>query len=332
MQPLRDSRVHLAAVIPNWNGLHFLKPLFGDLQAQSTPFDDIVLADNGSTDQSVDWSKSQGVRIVALPENRGFASAVNAGVRATHEGSLVAILNNDIRLPSGWLTHMLDGIGDASFAAGKILSANSAGVLDATWDALSRGATALRCGSGRPDSRFWSQSCSAPFLPFTAILVRRDWFLSIGGLDEAFGSYLEDVDFGLRSASEGHMGRYVAEAVCTHLGSGTLGRWNARTVHQIARNQVLLVSRHYSNDLIREFGWKIAVAQLLWGLVALRHGRGLSWLTGKWDGIRNFHRFRRAGSPSVGVILRESENEIRRIQSETGQELYWRLYFALTWN
>jgi len=168
------------------------------------------------------------------------------------------------------------------------------------------------------------------FPPFTAVLLKRKDFLDAGGLDTAFESYLEDVEFGLRAASFGHTGLYIPEAVCTHVGSGTLGQWNSQTVRRIARNQVFLLARHYPPDLIREYGWRIAVAQSLWGLVALRHGRGLAWLSGKVEGLRAFRSLRRAGSADARTLLEGSEKEIRRLQADTGQDWYWRLYFALT--
>jgi GT2 family glycosyltransferase len=327
---LEEVPVIVAAVIPNYNGRRHLEPLLDDLFAQTRPFERVLVVDNGSSDGSAAYVESRGALAVRLPHNLGFAVAVNAGARAAESADLIAVLNNDLRLAPDWLERMVACLpAPAAFACGKIFSAAEPSLLDGTWDLLSRGGTALRSGAARPDSPVFSEPRDITFAPFTAILLRRDVFLALGGLDEAFGSYLEDVEFGLRCGSEGHTGAYIPQAVCWHVGSATRGVWHPRTVRQMARNQLLLVARHYPPDLLRDFGWPIALAQGLWGVVALRHGRLGAWLAGKWQGLREFRRYRRNGSPAVRQVLISSEAEIRAVQQAAGYDWYWRLYFAL---
>ena len=319
----------VSVVIPNWNGRLLLEPLFEDLRGQTTPPAEIVVVDNGSTDGSQEWVRKQGARLVAFPSNRGFAAAVNEGMRSARS-EVAAILNNDLRLDRRWMESIAGGMGGASFAVGKVLSLSHPDRIDGTFDTVCRGGTAWRCGSGALDGSVWSQPRPVTIAPFTAIAIRREVYLGVGGLDEEFESYLEDVDFGLRSASKGHTGRYVPDAVAWHAGSATLGRWDPRTVRFIARNQVFLVARNYTGALLKRYGWRIAVAQLLWGGIAVRHGCGWAWLRGKWEGLRRCRELR--GTPSLGLaeILLQSEQEMRALQLATGQDLYWRLYFALT--
>jgi hypothetical protein len=92
----------------------------------------------------------------------------------------------------------------------------------------------------------------------------------------------------------------------------------------------LLLARHYPTGLLFRFGWPIAVAQLLWGLVALRHGAGLAWVRGKIDGIRMFTRYRRVEGEFIAPVLGSSERELRELQERAGWDWYWRIYFALT--
>jgi hypothetical protein len=108
--------------------------------------------------------------------------------------------------------------------------------------------------------------------------------------------------------------------------------------------------------MVWRYAWPIAVAQGLWGLVALRHGRGWAWLRGKVEGLRRLAEFddvahapvravsRLVSTPSVDMsadaertstcatmqILRGGEQEIRRVQRESGRDLYWDLYFLFT--
>ena len=66
------------------------------------------------------------------------------------------------------------------------------------------------------------------------------------------------------------------------MSSTGVGRWNPRVVRLISRNQLLLDGRHYDRALFRSCFWPIVAGQLLWGLVALRHGAALAWLAGKF--------------------------------------------------
>jgi GT2 family glycosyltransferase len=325
--------MRVAAVIPNWNGASLLRKLLPTIRDQTRPFDDVLVVDNGSTDDSVAFAERSGAKVLQLGTNRGFAAAVNAGV-AISDAEAVAILNNDVKLRPDWLAFAVSRMADPSFAfiTGKVLSDTDPSRIDASFDALCRGGCALRCGAGRPDGPYWSRERTIQLAPFTAILIRRHVYQEVGGLDEAFESYLEDVEFGLRCASGRYTGLYEPRAVATHVGSGTLGRWNPITVRNIARNQLLLVARHYDRATLLRFGWPIAVSQALWGVVALRHGAGAAWIGGKLDGLRKFRLCRGAGHPRMPEILRASERTLQDVQTATGFDWYWRLYLALTWS
>lgn len=320
--------MRVTAIIPNWNGLHYLRSLFESMAGQG--FCEVIVVDNGSTDGSADYVTAQGAQLIRFETNRGFAAAVNAGVEKA-DGDVVAILNNDVRLHPEWLLHLTNALEPAFAAAcGKIFSAEVPQQLDATFDAVCSGGTALRCGNGQADGAFWNSRRPVQFVPMTAALIRTDVFRSVGGLDELFESYLEDIDFGFRCASRGYRGVYVPEATAWHTGSGTLGRWNSKTVRQLARNQVFLLARHYPEDVLRKYSWQILIAQLLWGAVAARNFRGLVWLFGKLEGLRRFRDVRRPGWPGIAAVLAEGDRTIREVQSVGGEQLYWRLYFALS--
>jgi GT2 family glycosyltransferase len=323
--------MRVSAIIPNWNGAHLLRRLLPTIAAQTRPFDSIIVVDNGSSDDSVDVSESFGAHTVRFGFNRGFAPAVNAGFMAV-DTEAVAILNNDVELDPVWLDRVYPWLSDESvaFVAGKTVTSSDPGMLDGTFDAICRGGCALRCGSGRKDGPYWGCVRQIQFAPFTAVLVRTSSFRDIGGLDEVFESYLEDVDFGLRCASAGYTGIYEPTALARHIGSATFGAWSPRTVRNIARNQVTLVARHYDSQMLWRFGWSIAVAQLLWGMVAMRHGAAFAWLRGKIDGLGRWRTTRNDGNPWLATVLQESERTIYEVQNQAGFDLYWRLYFALT--
>jgi GT2 family glycosyltransferase len=332
-----EARPTVAAIVPHWNRRDLLPSFFESLRKQHRLFDEVILVDNGSTDDSVTLAESHGAQVLRLGRNLGFAAAVNRGIEAART-DWVAILNNDVTLDPTWLARLLDRAiaANAAFATGKTLNAANPSILDGAYIEISRGACALQCGAGKPDSPLWNQERTIRFAPMTAALFRRDLFAEIGGLDESFGSYLEDVDFGIRCAAQGRNGVYVPSAVAYHRGSSTLGPWSKDTVWHISRNQILLAVKHFQGQPYLP----ILVGQLLWGLVTVRHSRSLSFLRGKLAGLRGRPDTVKTGRPTsadaaggtprdLGAIFESSEKEILAIQRQTGFDGYWRAYFWL---
>jgi GT2 family glycosyltransferase len=329
--------VTVAAVVPHWNRADLLTLLLENLKRQSRSFDRVIVADNGSGDDSARIAEGHGAHVVQMGANLGFAPAVNRGIEAA-QCDWVAILNNDVTLDARWLEILLDAAqrGNAYFATGKILSAARPEILDGAFDEIACSGCAWRCGAGHPDAAVWNQRRRIRIAPMTAVLFRRSLFDRVGLLDERFESYLEDVDFGIRCSLQGLSGIYVPEAVCWHRGSATRGEWNYDTVRQIARNQILLAAKY----LRGQPRWPIVAGRLLWGLVALRHGRPLAYLAGRLQG--RLHPLAPAGRShppapaaprpapeAVRVLLEESERTIFELQQQSGFDLYWRIYFWL---
>ncbi len=316
----------VAAVIPHWNRRDLLEPLFASLQAQTRPFDEIILIDNGSTDDSAALAAKHAT-VIRLEKNLGFAAAVNRGIAST-KADWIAILNNDVTLARDWLKQLLNT--DAPFATGKILNAADHSLIDGTFDEISRAGCAWRCGQGRPDAPVWNQPRTIRIAPMTAALFRRSLFTELGPLDENFESYLEDVDFGIRCALGGFEGKYIPSAVAWHRGSATRGAWNNDTVKQIARNQILLTCKYFQGQP----RWPIVAGQVLWGLVALRHFRGVSYLRGKisgWNAARALYREKiNIPEDRFSRFATASEQQIFALQKQIGFDRYWRVYFWLS--
>ena len=322
----------VAVVIPTWNRSGLLTRALDSLRQQIYPVDRVIVVDNGSTDDSAAVATRAGARVISLQANVGFAAALNRGIREAAHTEWICVLNNDVTLEPDWLARIMAKLeaGKGWFATGKLLDARARDRIDGSFDAVCRGGCAWRCGHGRLDSPVWNRPRNIYLPPFTAAVFRAGVFDRVGLLDERFESYLEDVDFGLRCAEAGLSGLYVPEAVAYHQGSATLGRWHPDTVRKIARNQLLLVAKHYPSNWIIRYGWPVFIAQTLWGIVAFRHGALVSYLTGKLEGLQQFRKARGEPCANFPVILEKSESEIREIQQLTGFDLYWRIYFALT--
>ena len=310
----------LAAIVPVWNGRELLKRLLASLQAQTRPVSELLIVDNGSTDGAPDLARRHGARVIEMGRNAGFAAAVNRGIRDCG-AKWIAVLNSDVELAPDYLAS-LRAAGSA-FATGKILMAADPQRIDGTFDAVCRGAVAWRVGYGRLDAPVFWKRREIWSVPWTAVLFRRDLFDSVGLLDERFGSYYEDVEFGMRCASRGISGLYIPEAIAWHRGSAALGRWHPEVVRLTARNQCYLAALHYS----RRDAWPIFWAQGLWALVALRHGAGSAWLRGKLEGISQARALRQKCAAPLDQVFRHNERTIYEIQKATGFDRFWRFYF-----
>lgn len=320
--------LRVAVVIPNRNRAALLERTLASVRSQTLAPERVVVVDNGSTDGSATVARQAGAELLEWPGNRGFAAAVNAGARMCEEEWLL-ILNNDAELQPGCLAALAEAAvrNQAVCVAPRVLRLADPSRMDGAWDLLARGGIALRCGHGLADGAEWRTEGPILFAPLTAALVRRDVFW----LDDAYGSYLEDVDLSLRLTLDSHRLIYAPAAVVLHHGSATLGAWSPEMVYRIARNQVLLLARHYPRRWWIREGWAVAVGQGLWGLAALRHRCLGAWLRGKWRGMTEYRAHRRPAPDAARfrALLRASERQLRNYV-RAHPSWFWRVYCALT--
>lgn len=320
--------MRVTAIIPNWNGGERLRRTLESAARQDRiQFERILVIDNCSSNGPEAAVEAAGADLMRLDRNWGFARAVNEGLRDS-TSDWVAILNNDIVLSPDWLEQIACYEQDIDFATGKLLQLSTTRVqirtIDGTFDLVSSAGTAWRVGSGRQDAKIWNEGQAIGMAPLTAAVFRRSVFEQVGLLDERFGSYLEDVDFGLRCVSAGFRGRYVPAATAWHEGGATLGQWSPAMVRLLSRNQVLLAKKHLSSFPL----WKKLWGQALWGVLAAKRGTGIAWLRGKIEGLQE----KIDPEPcrqTVIEFVNESERQIAHLQRQCGMDWYWKAYFWL---
>ncbi len=145
----------VAVVIPNWNTRAFLGPCLESLRRQTFRDFETLVVDSASTDGSVGFVEERfpEVRVLALPENRGFSGAVNAGIEAS-SADLVVLLNNDTEQDPGWLEALVRAAErrpEAGLFASKLVDFGDRRLLDGAGDALRKSGLPYRLGHGERD-------------------------------------------------------------------------------------------------------------------------------------------------------------------------------------
>jgi len=218
------SRPEVSVVVVNLNGKKHLEHLLPSLMAQDLPKGamEVVLVDNGSTDDSLAFAAKHfpGIRFVPLQKNYGFATANTEGVKAA-KGRCVALVNNDMKVPLDWLRHFLDDAEEGTVLAGRILDWEGRKI-DFVRGLLTFDGHAFQEGQGFPIAQ--APPPEATPLPFPCggnCFFERDLYIASGGFDADFFAYLEDVDWGRRLWLTGHQVKACPGAVVRHRGSAT---------------------------------------------------------------------------------------------------------------
>lgn len=239
---MRDVTV----IIPNYNGIKYIRDCLDSLRAQTMPVD-IIVVDNASTDGSVQVIREyEDVELVEFSENFGFCRAVNEGIRRTKTEYLI-LLNNDTKASLDFVKEMYAVIkkhpGTFSVAA-KMMQMYAPDRIDSAGDLYCALGWAFSLGKDAAGSRYNSEaavfSACAGAAMYDTKLLR-----AIGCFDERHISYLEDVDVGYRARIHGLSSRFAPKAIVYHAGSATTGsRYNAYKIKMAARNSVYVLYKN----------------------------------------------------------------------------------------
>ena len=236
--------MNTTVIIPNYNGAHFLPPCLEALKNQTVSPAEIIVVDNGSSDDSIQLLETAypNVRIIVNEENLGFAAAVNIGIKASST-AYVLLLNNDTEADPGMIEHLERAMRrnpKAFSIASKMVQLYYPDLLDSTGDLYTVVGWAVNRGTGRPSS-LYNRAAGVFSACAGAALYRREVFERIGYFDEKHFCYLEDIDVGWRARLYGYRNIYEPKAVVRHVGSGTSGsKYNSFKVRLSARNSVWL--------------------------------------------------------------------------------------------
>ncbi|MFN2380778.1 MAG: glycosyltransferase family 2 protein [Bacteroidales bacterium] len=270
--------IKTAIVILNWNGLDLLKSYLPVFKANSGGDDSAIwVADNGSTDGSVAWVRTNHPEtgIIELESNQGFAEGYNRALDKI-DARYYIIVNSDIRVTPGWLSPMisyLDNNPGTAACQPKILSEQdhtsfeyagaAGGYIDKYGYPFCRGRIQnhLEKDTGQYNDQrviFWSSgACMA---------IRSEVWREAGGFDGDFFAHMEEIDLCWRIHSAGHTIMSVPESVVYHVGGGTLNYGTPRKVYLNFRNNLYLLHKNLPERILRK---RIFTRMVLDGVAAV---------------------------------------------------------------
>lgn len=314
-------------VIPSWNSLALLPRCLGSLGDQGMEVE-LLVVDNGSSDGTLEYLDHEGVPCLSLPRNVGFAAAVNLGAGRVAADAIL-VLNADTALEPGCIGRLAEALTADPALGGvqpRILQLEGdAGAPDArtpvrratalpepvtarlysAGQALTADGRAIEQGAGEAQPARLPGAHEVFGVCGAACLLRRELFDELGGYDESYFAFYEDVDLNVRARIAGWRFAYVPEAVVWHVGNASwsagFDRPGAENARLVARNRLATqvkfmplsaaprIAAVELGALLRAAGQRRLRATLGGKLAALR------WLPRL---LRERRRLRREGDPA----------------------------------
>ena len=297
----------VSVVTPNYNGERFLKTFFESINNDSELIGEVIIIDNGSSDNSKDYINKGTfnfpVKLIENSRNMGFAPAVNQGIsNAKHE--YIFSLNNDTEVKKGSIRHMVELISskeDIFSVQAKMLQYNNKDLIDDVGDEYNLLAWTKKTGENHKSDEYTQvkeifSSCAG------AAMYRKSLLNELGMFDDSFFAYMEDVDLALRSRINGYRNLLCPQAVVYHIGSATSGsRHNEFKVRLAARNNVWVVYKNIPIPLkIINFIF-LFLGFLIKYLFFLKKGFGSVYLSGIREGLSTRNKIKKTEFKSANI-------------------------------
>lgn len=266
-----SSSPKTAIVILNWNGQKHLEKFLPSVLATAYENLEVVVADNGSTDDSVSFLQQHypQVRLIRFEKNLGFARGYNEALKMVKAG-YYALLNSDVEVQPGWLAPLISLLEQDKMNAAcqpKLLSYNNrkqfeyaggaGGWLDSYGYPFARGRIFDVC---EEDTGQYDKTDRVFWVSGAAMVIRSEVFHEMKGFDEFFFAHQEEIDLCWRMQLAGYKLYACPASVVYHVGGGTLPRGNTlKTYLNFRNNQVML----FKNLPWSQKWWKIPSRILL---------------------------------------------------------------------
>lgn len=250
-----------AVVILNWNGKHWLQRFLPEVLAHSARHARVVVADNGSTDGSVDWLRTElpAVEVIAMPANNGFAGGYNQAL-AQVDATYYVLLNSDVRTTPGWVQGLrahLEARPDMAACQPKVLALErpghfehagaAGGFIDRNGYPFCRGRIfeTTEEDHGQYDSDrdvFWATGA--------CLMIRAEAFRAAGGFDASLFAHMEEIDLCWCLRRMGWRVGCATGVAVHHVGGGALGYGSPRKTYLNFRNSLAVLTKHLASRFI----------------------------------------------------------------------------------
>ncbi|HEX6897013.1 MAG TPA: glycosyltransferase family 2 protein [Bryobacteraceae bacterium] len=283
--PSHTGETEVTVVVPTLAADEKLAACLESLDRQTLKAFEVIVVDN-SGKRAVEPRGR--VRVIANERNVGFGAAVNQAIRDS-SAPFIAVLNDDTRVNSHWLEHLMGAIRDrpdTGMCASRIVLAgdgrlDSAGMLlCADGSSKQRGHLERADSYARPEEALLPSGCAA--------LYRREMLQEIGLFDERFFLYCEDTDLGLRARWAAWECLYVPDAVVEHEYSHSSGRASALKAYYVERNRLFLAVKNLpGRDLLLAPFYSLS--RYFWHVIYALQGKGKA------------AEFQREGNAAIGL-------------------------------
>jgi GT2 family glycosyltransferase len=282
----------ISVIIVNWNGRRFLDDCLGAMRRQTFQDFEIILVDNGSSDGSVEYVRSQfpEINLLVLTENCGFSGGNIAGYQVA-KGNLIVLLNNDTEAHPDWLAALhyasLQYANVGSFASKMMYFDNRQRIENCGFDVGICGTT-IDLGRDEIDGPAWTMPREVFGACGGAVAYRRSMLEDIGFLDPDFFAVYEDFDLSFRAQLRGYGCIYVPAAVVFHRYRATLGAQSELQVFYSQRNIELAYFKNMPAGLMLRSAPQRLAYELGAAIHFVRLGRGRAFLRAKRNALRHF--------------------------------------------
>ncbi|MFT7529278.1 MAG: GT2 family glycosyltransferase [Gammaproteobacteria bacterium] len=285
----------LAVIIVTWNAESFLPDCLHALKQQTRLPDRVIVIDNNSDDNSRLCCQQMPawMTLVPLSENTGFARANNIAMSFVQDCDYVVLLNPDTRPDSHFIHQLLVAAKNkpkGDFFASLLLDYTDPKLVDGSGDVYHVSGIYWRRDHGQKIAKtnFQAEEIFSPCA--AAAMYRVETLHELGGFDESYFCYSEDIDLGFRLRARGHNAWLVPDSIVYHAGSGITGKHSDFSLYYGHRNLVWTFVQNMPGKLF----WLYLPQHLLLNLVTLIYfslqGRGLLLCRAKWHAIWGLRR------------------------------------------